>query len=150
MSAVTAPLVPTAGPAQVPGVAVQEANVVPAGSGSLSATASAASGPRFVIVMAYVSGRPGSVGLLEAVFATTRSALAPGAGVGVRVGVPVTGVKVGVAVAEPVRVGVGVSVWVGVAVEVTVAVAVAVPVGVFVTVFVGVTVNVRVGVFVNV
>jgi hypothetical protein len=49
--AVTVPLVPTAGPAQVPVLGVQEANVVPAGSGSLSTTASAVAGPRFDTMM---------------------------------------------------------------------------------------------------
>lgn len=54
--AVTSPPVPTAGPAQVPGTAWQETNVVPAGSGSLRVTARAGSGPRLATVMVYVSG----------------------------------------------------------------------------------------------
>ncbi len=47
--AVTVPLVPEGGPLQLPGEAVHEMKVTPAGSGSLSMTATAASGPRLVI-----------------------------------------------------------------------------------------------------
>lgn len=45
--AVTVPLVPTGGPEQEPTVVTQERKTVPAGSGSLSVTLAAASGPRF-------------------------------------------------------------------------------------------------------
>ena len=43
--AVTVPLVPTAGPVQVPWLEVQETKVVPLGSGSLTITPVAGSGP---------------------------------------------------------------------------------------------------------
>src|SRR5215467_183451 len=43
--AVTVPFEPTAGPEQVPGVALQEMNVVPFGSGSFRSVATASSGP---------------------------------------------------------------------------------------------------------
>ena len=173
-SAVTVPFVPTAGPAQVPGLAAHERKVVPGGSGSLRMTAAAGSGPRLTTLTVYVSGWPGVAGLLPAVLDTIRSAPVPAGGVGVFVGVPVTGVAVrvavgvavgvadavAVAVAVTVAVPVGVSVAVGVrvavpvavgvAVEVGVAVAVRVPVGVCVGVSVGVLVGVLVGVFVGV
>jgi len=50
MVAVTVPFDPTAGPAQVPGTDAHETKAVPAGSGSLSTTASASSGPRLATV----------------------------------------------------------------------------------------------------
>jgi len=49
--AVTVPPLPGAGPRQVPTVVVHETNVVPAGRGSSTTTASAASGPAFTTRM---------------------------------------------------------------------------------------------------
>lgn len=48
--ATTVPFVPGAGPAHVPWLTVQETNVVPAGSGSVTVTPSAAAGPAFATV----------------------------------------------------------------------------------------------------
>jgi hypothetical protein len=52
--AVTVPVVPTAGPEQVPGTASQETKVVPDGSGSVIVSAAAGSGPRFATETVYV------------------------------------------------------------------------------------------------
>jgi len=55
-SAVTVPPLAGAGPVQVPTVVAQETKVVPAGSGSVTTTATAASGPALTTRIWYVSG----------------------------------------------------------------------------------------------
>ena len=153
---VTVPFEPTGGPTHGPGTAVQERNLVPGGSGSVSVTAAAVSGPRLDTVTVYVRVWPGFAELLLAAFETARSAPVPGRGVGVRVAVavrvavPVVGVAVRVGVNVAVAVVVTVAEGVLVLVGVLEAVLVGVRVGVGVTERVGVAVNGAVGVFVAV